>query len=125
LLLPEAIQLQLPPELATQPAVAEATRTQQADVAHHQRQAIDFMGRDRPVGGKQRGLAGLLFVFIEHFDALAPGGFLAVVNLTQIKQLTLSGLAVVQTPRLDHAPVTVKLAVLLARVTAEKHAHQQ
>jgi hypothetical protein len=52
LLPPEQVQPQLAPQTTSQPAVAETARTQQADVAHDQRQRVDLVGRNRSIVGK-------------------------------------------------------------------------
>lgn len=95
-LLPEAIQTQLLPQQASQPAIAETARTQQPHRAELQRQGVDLMGGNRLVAGEQRHLARLAFLFVKNFDGLAPGGFLAVVDLAEIKHLPLRRLAVGQ-----------------------------
>ena len=125
LLLPEYVQPQLTPQMATEPAVAKTAGTKQPDVAHHQRQAIDLVGGDRPVIGKQSGLVRLTFVFIKDFDALAPSHLLTVVDLAQIKHLSLGRLSVGQAPRLDNAPIAVGFSILLAEMVAEEHHEQE
>jgi hypothetical protein len=122
---PESIQTQLAPEMTTQPTVAEAAWTQQTHLTHLERQRVHFFSRNRTVIGKETGLSRLPGVFIEDFDALAPRLFLAVVDLPEIEQLTLGRLTASHAARLDDAPIAVKLSVLLARVTAEKHDRRQ
>jgi hypothetical protein len=58
-------------------------------------------------------LARLVLLLVEDLDRLPPRRLLAVVDLPKVEHLPLRRVAALQAARLDHAPVAVKLAVLL------------
>jgi len=113
LLLPEARQAQFLPEQASQPAVSEGPWPQQPHLRQDNRERIGLIGWDGAVGRKQRELAGLPGILVEHRNGLPPGEFLAVVDLSEVEHLPLLDAAVGQAVGFDDAPVAVQLAVFL------------
>src|SRR5208337_1232511 len=82
--------------------------------------ALRMVGQ-RPIGGEQGQLSGLLRPLVEGLDHPAPGFLLAVVDLAEIKHLPLHHLAAGAALALDNAPVAVLLAVLEASIRAQIH----
>src|SRR3954462_12686756 len=120
-LAPKAIQLQLPPRFTGQPAVAEGAGTPQLHAAQSYLQRIDSLGRKGAIVRKQTQIGGALPVFIKDLQRLAPRRFLFVVDLAQIQNRALYGLARMKTPVLDHTEVAMSLAVLDPVGAAKKH----
>jgi hypothetical protein len=115
---PEGVQIELLPELQSQPARAPLARPLQAQLAQAHAHRIHVVAR-HAASGEQRHLAPLAGVL--NFDGLAPGLALAGIDLAQIPHLTLRHTAISQAARLHNAPVLVKLAVLLATLAAQEH----
>jgi hypothetical protein len=113
----EAVQPQLPIELAGQPAGAPLARSVQLHLAQmHLDAVIRRMVGYGPIGREQGQLAGLAGLLVEALDHPAPGFTLTVVDLAQIKNLALHDPAARATLALNNAPVAVLLAVLDALV---------
>src|SRR5512134_2182589 len=109
------------PDLTGQPAVAKAARPPQFQFAQSDLQAVGGIRGDLAILGEQTQRARALLLFIEDLQGLAPGRLLAVVDLAQVKDGALRGLAGRQTTVLHHAEVAVILAVLPAVGGAQKH----
>ena len=120
--LPEMIQLQLTPEFAAQPTVAEGPRAPQLHFAQLDLDGIQGIKRDRPVFGKQTQCRRALLALVEDFQGLAPGGLLAVVDLTQIQHAALDDSAGLQAAAFLDAVVAVFLAVLRSPMASQEHA---
>jgi len=119
--LPELIQTQLLPQFAGQPAVAEYARSPQFQTAQAHLDAVNGIGWNLPVIGKQTHGGEALLGFIEHFQRPAPCCLLPVVDLTQIQNRALRRLAAGQTAVLDNAEVAMVLAVFASVGAAQKH----
>jgi hypothetical protein len=83
-LLPEAIQTQLLPQFARQPAVAERSRPSQFQPAQLHLKAIDRTLRDFTIVRKQAQRPISLRLFVEDVQRLQPRRLLGVVNFTQV-----------------------------------------
>src|SRR5438270_7478338 len=75
----------------------------------------------RAILGKQRDLSAMLTALVERFDRLAPCRSLVVVDLSQMKHMSLHRAPAGYTAVFDDAPITVLLAVLAANLVAQKH----
>ena len=119
---PEAVERQLLIELAGEPARAPLPRPMQLHGPEPDLHAMTLgvIGQ-RPIGGEQGQLSGLLRPLVEGLDHPAPGFLLAVVDLAEIKHLPLHHLAAGAALALDNAPVAVLLAVLEASIRAQIH----
>jgi hypothetical protein len=60
-------------------------------------------------------------IIVEHLDGLAPPRRLRGVDLAQVQNMALHHAAASNTLVLDHAPIVVRLTVLLARGLSQKH----
>ena len=60
-------------------------------------------------------------VVVEHLDGFAPHRSLRGIDLPQVQNVTLHDTATCDALVLDHAPIVVRLAVLLARGLSQKH----
>ena len=78
------------------------------------------MGAGRSCGNRAR-VCGVLALGVG-VDRLAPGGALRIIDLAQIKHLSLGDAAIGQAFVLHHTPVSVLLAVFFAELRAQKHA---
>ena len=125
LLFPELVQLQLPPELAAQPAVAEGPGALEFHLVELYLHAVEGVGGHRTVFGKQAPRGEAVLIFIEHFERFAPRRFLAVVDFAEVENLALRHFAGTQTPAFDHGVVAVFLAVFDPFVAAKEHASEQ
>jgi len=120
-LLPELIQFQLPPQLATQPTVAIRPRAPQLHFAQLDLDRIQGVDGHRSVFRKQAERCGTLLLLVEHLQRLAPRRLLAVVDLAQIQHAALHHFAGLQTPTLFDAVVAVFLTVLRPPVASQEH----
>ena len=120
-LAPELFQPQLPPQLAPQPATPEHARPAQLQAAQLHLQTVHGIGGNRPVLGKQTQGGVALLALIKDLQALAPGGLLLIVDLSQVQHRPLHRLLRAHPPVLDDAEIAVILAVLLAMAAAQKH----
>src|SRR5882762_965398 len=84
---------------------------------HH----IAVQRRRRTILGEQRDLSAGLPALVERLDRLAPGGALAVVDLTQVKHVPLHRPPARHPAVFDDAPIAVLFAVLAAKLVAQKH----
>src|SRR5271166_4430050 len=84
--------------------------------------ALGVFGQ-RPIGGEQGQLGGLLRTLVEGLDPPAPGLLLTAVDFAEIEHLSLHHLAAGAPLALDNAPVPVLLAVLEASIRAQIHGH--
>ena len=119
---PEAIQLQLFPQLPGQPACTPLPWSAQP----HLRQAKlhgRTVGRHRGTAilGKQRQRPRMSGFLVENLDGLAPRGRLGWADLTQIQNVALHHPAALQALVLDDAPIAVRLAILLSPGLPQKH----
>jgi hypothetical protein len=124
-LVPEVVQLQLPPQLTAQPAVAEGPRPPENYLVHANLDGIDRVGRQNPVVGEQAHGLRWLPAFPYDRKRLAPGRLLGVVDLAQIEHLTLEPRragAAGQPSALHHAEVAMLLAVLSPLACLQVHA---
>src|ERR1017187_9522167 len=120
--LPEPIQMQLPPPFASQPAVAERPRAPQLHFRQLDLNTIDDAGGNLAVFREQAQSGVALARFVEHLQALAPGGLLAVVDLAQVQHAALHHLPAPQTPALLDAEIAMLFAVFASLVAAQEHA---
>src|SRR5271157_499651 len=118
---PELVELQLPPQLASQPAVAERTGAPQLHLAELHLDAVDSIEGNRPIFRKQAQRTVPLPLLIKHRERLTPGRLLAVVDLPEVQHLPLRHLAGGQSPAFDHIEVAVPFAVLDARIATQEH----
>jgi hypothetical protein len=109
------------PQLASQPAVAEAARAPQLQPAQPHLHAVERVGRQFPIVGEQAQAGVALLLLVEHIERLAPGRLLLVVDLTQVEHGTLHGPAARYATVLDDAEIAVVLAVLPTVGAAQKH----
>jgi hypothetical protein len=72
------------------------------------------------LGRKQRQLSGLLLGRIEYIDHLGPSGLLAVIDFTQVKDVSLHPPAAGDFDLFSNRPVAVILAVLETVMTVQK-----
>src|ERR1700733_4650385 len=75
----------------------------------------------RAILGEKRDLPAGLPLLLECHDRLTPCGALAVVDLAQVKHGPLHDPPAGHPAVLDNAPITVLLAVLAAKLVAQKH----
>jgi len=108
-------------EAAAQPAIAEEARMLERQFGEFDLEAIEDVGRDLAVFGEETDLFGELSGFVERVQILAPGGLLRVIDLAQIENGALRGVAGAQAAVLDDAPVAMRLAVLFASVETQEH----
>ncbi len=101
---------------ATPLSWAAKSQTTEPDMHH-----IVIQRRRRTILRKQRDLFAGLPALIERLDRLAPCGALAVIDLAQIKHVPLHRPAAGHAAVLHDAPVAVLLAVLAAKLVAQKH----
>ena len=108
---PEGTELQLLPEIERQPAGSPLPRTVEPELlqAYLHRFA---RRRRRTVLGEQGSLRRPPRSLAESFKRLAPRRLLPAADAAQIQDLPLNGLAAAHAAVLNHAPVTVLLAVL-------------
>ena len=118
---PEAIQMQFIPEPAAQPTITEEPWMFEPQLRKLDLEAIEHVGRNLAVLGEQTDLFSELIGFIDHLQTLAPGGLLGVVDLTQMENCALGGVAGAQPAVFDDAPVAMNLAVFFASVETQKH----
>ncbi len=116
---PEAVQIELLPQLHAQPACAPLARPFEPHFAQPHAQRIDIVRRHRARRKQGHLAAGPLVI---QLDRLAPRLALTGVNLAQVQHLTLHHMAIAQTAVLHHVPVLVALAILHASSAAQKHA---
>jgi hypothetical protein len=83
---------------------------------------IDSIGGKWAVFGKKTQLIGPAAPLVKYVQRLEPRLGLAVVYLPQIKHSPLYDLSVGNPAVLYDAEVTVRLAILIARVVSEEHA---
>jgi hypothetical protein len=119
---PEAVELQLPPKLACQPAVAEGPRAEEEHLAHPDLHGVERVGGYAAVIGEQAHGLRLLAALAHDRERLAPGRLLGVVDLAEVEHLALEHLAAWQPPGLDDAEVSMLLAVLTPLACLEVHA---
>lgn len=119
---PEPIELQFLPQMQGQPAGAPLPGAAQLELGQPQpddggvrRQSLDTILREQ--GQRAR----LWRALLQHRDRLAPGGFLAVVDLAEVKQRALHHPPARHAPVFHHAPVAMPLAVLLPNRRAQEH----
>src|SRR5712692_9605440 len=122
---PEPIQMQLPPQFASQPTVAIGSRSLQLHLAELHLHAVDCVGGNRPVLRKQTQWPESLLFLIEHLQRLAPRRLLAVIDFAQVQYLPLRHFSRLQTPALHHRVVAVFLPILEPLVAAQEHAPLQ
>ena len=117
---PEPIQLQSIPKRQCQPASPPLARAVQTEILDVDANRLAFQLRCFPIVGKQRHRHWPR-IPPQHLDRPAPGRPLAVVDLAEIEHLPLHHTPVAVAAVLDHAPVTVLLAVLETSLGAHKH----
>ena len=117
---PEPIQLQAIPKRQCQPASPPLARALQTEILDVDANRLAFQLRCFPIVGKQRHRHGPR-IPLQHLDRPAPGRPLAVVDLAEIEHLPLHHTPVAVAAVLDHAPVTVLLAVLETSLGAHEH----
>ena len=117
---PEPIQFQSIPKRQRQPTRAPLPRPMQTQVLDVDANRLAIQLRRFPIVGKQRHRHWAR-VPPQHLDRFAPGRPLAVVDLAEIEHLPLYHTPVAVAAVLDHAPVTMLLAVLETSLGAHKH----
>ncbi len=125
LLRPEPIQLQLLPQLASQPAVAIRACSLQLHLAELYLHAVDRVRRYQSILSKQTQRRESMLLLIEHLQRLAPSRLLAVVDFAQVQHLPLSNFPASQTPAFHHRVVAMFLPILDPLVAPQKHVHWQ
>ena len=100
-----------------QPKAKQGLQTEILDVDANR---LAFQLRCFPIVGKQRHRHWPR-IPLQHLDRPAPGRPLAVVDLAEIEHLPLHHTPVAVAAVLDHAPVTVLLAVLETSLGAHEH----
>jgi hypothetical protein len=118
---PEGVQPELRVQVARQPARAPLPGAPHREIpeADLDRGVIRHLGD--PVFGKQGQAARVGGAVLEDLDGLAPGLPLAVIDLAQVEDRALHHAPAAHAPGLDEAPVPMRLAVFVARVTAQEH----
>jgi hypothetical protein len=71
---------------------------------------------------KDRNLLGLNLIISKYLDTPTPGGFLAVIDFTQIEHLSLDNPITGDTTVLDNTPVAVFFAVFETLFGPQEHA---
>nr|WP_202332159.1 hypothetical protein [Mesorhizobium sp. L-8-3] len=74
-----------------------------------------------PIGRKQGQLPGMLGILVKGFDRSTSSLVLAIVDLAEIKHLTLHDLAADAALAFDNAPIMVLLAVFEAPIRSQIH----
>src|SRR5271157_184158 len=120
--LPETAQFQLTPQFATQPTVTEGPRAPQLHLAQLDLDGIQGIGWYGPVFREQAQRSRPLLPLVEDFQRLAPGGLLAIVDLTQIQHTALHDSAGLKAAAFLDAVIAVFLAVFLPPVASQEHA---
>src|ERR1700688_604196 len=107
--------------MARQPTSAPLPGPAQPQAAEPDLHHIAIQWRRRTILGEQRNLPPGPPAVVERLDRLAPRGALAVVDLAQVKHVPLHRPAAEYPAVLDNAPIAVLLAVLAAKLVAQKH----
>src|SRR5436309_12400420 len=111
-LLPEPIQLQLPPQLHKQPARSPLARVSDEKISQpHLHPALRRVLRDGAVGREQRQAHLLLAAGIEDLDAFEPALLLAVIDLAQVKDMALHDALIAAPATFHNGPVAMLLAI--------------
>lgn len=118
---PELPQLQLPPQLTPQPAVAEGPRPTQFHRAQFDLDTVARLGRNGSILREQTQRRVLLLTLVEDLQSLAPGRFLAIVDFPQIQHRPLRRLVLPHATVLHHAEVAMLLAIFFPDFGAQKH----
>ena len=118
----EAVQVQLPPELITQPARPPLPRMLQAQLTQPHLQRVHLARRRSAVRGKQGQLSRLPVPLIDHRNRALPRHPLAVVDLSEMQHMPVRHLAPRIAPALHHRPTPMRFAVLAPRPAFEEHA---
>jgi hypothetical protein len=84
-------------------------------------EAVEDIGGISWSSEEQTELFDQLRGFVERVETLAPGSLLGIVDLSQLADGALSGVASAQPAVFDDPPIAMDLAVLLAGVEAQKH----
>ena len=122
---PETVEFQLLIELTGEPARPPLPRPVQLHGPEPDLHpmALGVIGQ-RPIGGEQGQLSGLLRPLVEGLDHPAPAFLLAVVDFAEIEDLALHDFAAGAALALDNAPLAVLLAVLEASIRGQRHDEQ-
>src|ERR1700677_3539200 len=104
--------------MARQPAATPLPRPVQPQAAEPDVHHIAIQWRRRAILGEQCDLFAGLTVLVERLDRLAPRGALAVVDLAQIKYVSLHRPPARDPAVLHDAPIAVLLAVFAAKLVA-------
>ena len=104
---PEAVELQLSPQPAAYPAIAEGARPPQLDLREPDLHGVQRIGRYEPIVREKAQLPRFAAGFIEDFERLSPGGLLGIVDLAEIQDGSLDDLAAGDASILDDAEVAV------------------
>ena len=118
---PKLVELQLPPEFATQPAIAILARVFQLHLAQLHLDAVSFRGIDLKVVWKKAHGREALVLLVIYLKRFLPGRFLIVVEFTKIQNAPLRCFAAGQPPALLDAEVPVLLAILFSLVRSQEH----
>jgi hypothetical protein len=78
--------------------------------------------RDRPVSGEQGHLLSPPIALLHDLYGFDPGGLLAVVDLSEIKDMTLDNLVIHRPMIFNDTPVAVLFPVFEASFDSKKHA---
>jgi hypothetical protein len=83
---------------------------------------VAIQRRRQAIFREERNPPGLLAGLVKRLDGLTLGRPLRVVDLPEIQHMTLHRASTTDAAVFDYAPVTVRLAVLVASLMAQKHA---
>jgi len=118
---PEAIELQLAPQDAGEPAGAPLARPAQPHLGEPQADDVVALGNLAAILGEQGERARAPSVPVEHFDRLSPGFGLGGVDLAEVKQVALDHPSAGEALVLDDAPVEMRLPVLPPLGLSQEH----
>jgi hypothetical protein len=112
----------LAPQLAPQPAATEQPRTPQFQTDQFHLQAVNRIGGNLAVVGKQTQVRVLLLQFIKHRQRLAPGRLLLIVDFAEIENGSLHRFVGTEAMIFYNAEVAMIFTVLYAMDAAQKYA---
>ena len=122
--MPELIQLQLPPQFATQPAATITSRAMQLDLIQTNGHTVELLRRYHVRRGKQRHPLRLIANGIKDLQGSAPGLFLIAGKFAEVNHLLLYPLAQSAALLFHHTVIGVFLTVLLTISGTDEHVYQ-
>jgi hypothetical protein len=118
---PEAIELQLAPQDAGEPAGAPLARPAEPHLREPQADHVFALGGLATIFRKQGERARTPGAFVEHFDAFSPRFGLGGVDLAEVKHVALDHPSAGEAFVLDDAPVEMRLPVLPPLGLSQEH----